>query len=243
MIYNSIDLNSVLNVLSVSGRDVIPPYSLVRSNLPKAENPMLAYKKNEERSIIAKCIVKGISKSAIRDTIRNSIAPYLYPSDLIYKSLILSDEPTKEWLAIPDGEIKITDDNPRYCVFEASFIAKLYALSTAETTETGINGVVNTNSGTAPALGMITFSITSGTSQMITLFGTTSQIKLEDTNLAGNWEIDMENRTVKKNGVLANNKTNFSLTNWQGFVVPAGAYQFDFSPAQNAMLTYKRRWL
>jgi len=242
MIYNGTDFSAIFSVLNVSGRDIIPPFEFIKSQLPKAENTLLAYKQNNERNLTARCFIKGVSRAALRDTLRNNIAPYFYPSDMTYKTLIFSDETSKQWMVVPEG-IRVVEDTYNYCIFEISFTAKLYALTTTDTTETNINGVSKTNAGTAPALGKITFTIASGTEQLIVLNGTTSQIKIEDTSLAGAWEIDMDLRTVKNDGVLANNKTNFSLTNWQGFVVPAGAYKFDFTPAQTATLVYKKRWL
>lgn len=242
MIFNGVDFTELpdlkFRILNIEGRNISPSHSLVTVKPLNYAGEILS-----RRSINSKVIkvTADIKKLPNKDTLRD-LGNLLYHDILEYKQLIFLDEINKYWNAVLMNEIEIVEKNYSFYKIIISFLCEPYAYSINETMESNINEITLTNSGTLKCMGIITFTIPSGTEQLIKLNGTLSQIKLEDTDLSGDWVIDMKKRTVLKNGVLANIKTNFQLTNWVGFHIPVGVYQFDFTPAQNATLTYRRMY-
>lgn len=239
MIYNGVNFIELpdikFRIIGIEGRNIAPSHFLVTTK-PLNYPGELLNKRNINNKVIT--VTGDIKKLPARDVVRE-IADLLY-LDLDYKQLIFNDEPSKYWMAVLMNEIEIIEENYKFYRIRITFLCKPYAYSIDETIETNISGVALTNSGTLESRGKLSFSITSGTEQLIKLSGTTAQIKIEAMDLSGNWEIDMEERLVKRDGVLANNLTDFHLTNWIGFHIPRGLYQFDFTPSQTAILTYRR---
>lgn len=242
MIYNGTDFTQLpslnFKVINVEGRNITPSHSLVTTKPLNYPGEILSRRNINSKVITVTADIKFISS---RDTLRD-LASLLY-LDLDYKQLIFNDEQNIYWMAILMNEVDIVEEKYKFYRIKISFLCEPFAYFVSETVESNINGKTLINLGTTSSLGVIAFTISSGTEQIIELSGTTAQIKLEDIDLSGDWEIDMKNRTVKKDGILANNKTNFQLTNWVGFHIPVGPYQFDFIPAQNATLTYREMYL
>lgn len=109
-----------------------------------------------------------------------------------------------------------------------------------EVTEDDIDGAELTNAGTESCAGIISFTLAEETDLTVSLSDTTGQIVLDDA-LAGAYEIDLDARTVKKDGVLFT--PNFELTRFETFVIEPGSYTINFDPAITANYYYTERYL
>lgn len=248
MIYNGFDFLTIMKINRVDGRDITPPFSLVAAKLPFAEIPIVSHKEHETRIITVKFTVEGDDLESTRSIIRNTIAPKLYAINRIdatsWKDLVFDDEPTMIWKAIVNSGVEILEERPKYSKGEISFMCHLFSYG-AEVVETNISSLQKTNPGTYSALGNITFTLSTAltTNLNVTLNDTLGVISVKSGAPAGSYEIDLGNRVLRKDGVLANLYLDNELTRFEDFKVPSGAYTITADQPVALSYTYRPRYL
>ncbi len=116
-----------------------------------------------------------------------------------------------------------------------------------ETTVAGSGTTISgTNSGTASALGKISFTVAGSPETLtVTLAGTTGAVQLvqpENDTLDGAWVIDLDQRTAYLDGALAMQFLGFENTTFETFEIAPGAFEIDFSATvTEAAYTYVER--
>lgn len=241
-------------VVEVTGREPLPPMRLTQT-----ENRIDFGSANvsislENREIGVKILV-GTNGKSIQETYRETAK--LFYTGAERRRYVFSDDPKVYW-QMSLSEIEIDEEVNNFATIDLTYDAYPLSVDTEEVIVTGTNFIKFYNSGTYPSNGELSFTNNSTSAKVIsiTITDQLSKVVLKaDTaaELTGNWVINMQDRTVFKNGALAMQYIDQYASQWVAdetdkFYIPADKevqYNIPLSTTeiQNAKVTYRRRWL
>ena len=115
-------------------------------------------------------------------------------------------------------------------------------------TYTAVNDLITgKNTGTAPSLGQVAFTVANDPDSLtmqIEGAGAVQLVKPSDDDLDGTWVIDLEKRTVYRDGALAMDVVSFENTTFETAEVPVGDFEISFDSAvSDASYTFQEVFL
>ena len=237
MNYNNIDLSDKFKVLSITGLNVTPPFAFTQYVPAVGAGSINTGMKISNNIVTVTCDVLGASQNEIKAKIKE-LAQIFKPTMTI-SNIVFDTDPDVTYKGFFIGSNVSTEDYG-YSVFDLNFDCEPFRYG-ARINETNINGVTLQNSGTWDSSGVISFSVILpetvasdyDPSVVITLQGTNGIIRLcnylDTRDLHGIWNIDLKNRTVKKDGSLAMNNIDYIQTSFDQFIIAPGAYTMNFA--------------
>ena len=236
MFYNNIDFSPLFTFLGAKGRKLSENYTIVTQTMPDADDQIPSRKEAKPKEITARVLIEGNGWDAIKNNIRENISPLLLPpDDLQYVPIIFDDEPALRWMGITAGPVEPIEEHQFYTIAEIPFITKNHVYATSETMIAAVSPyseISGTINGTCKTKGSIMLDIGATPPSTIIVTGPTGAVVLRayDTyTLEGIWEIDLQARTVKKDGVLAMAYVDFDVTTFEDFVVGPGSFTISLS--------------
>ena len=231
MIIGGVDLTSKFDIKEISGLDITAPIEIEEFEPKSGNGSEISIYKFKRREVT----VTGDFFASTYTNIRGKVEEIgsLLPFTKIDVPIQFDGDPRTYYGIVRETK---TAEEPTKGEIDIVLYCQPFRYGD-EVSEEDIAGVEHTNNGSAPSLGIIAFTLASETSMNISLVGTTGLIAI-DSAPAGSYEADLKNRTLKKDGVLANTYLDFSTTVWETFAVPVGAYQINCSEAVQINYTY-----
>lgn len=230
MRYNGIDLTDVFSVTKYEG--LVPSLMTTMWSPTYGNGDRVATARQPNKTIKVYCTIEtddaGLmadKKEALYTIFRSSkdYVPIVFEEvdNLEYQGVVTAVQETGYYFTVADYVITLTCLPFRYG-------------QTVTASGSG-NSITGNNSGTAPSVGQLFFTVSNDPDSLtILLGGTSGSIQLSkpsDDTLDGSWVIDLEKRTVYRDNSLAMTFVNFENTDFELFEVPAGNFEINFSSA------------
>lgn len=242
MNYNGIDLTRVFSVYKYGG--LAPSIRTTMWSPTIGSGDRVAISRQPNKTVTVNCVVESDDAGSLADKIETIHTTFTAGTDyvpitfeevdaLTYMGRVTSIQQTAYYFSIAEYTITLTCLPFRYG---------------EEKTVTAVsNTITGTNTGTAPALGQIEFTITNDPDSItiqIQGAGAVQLVKPSDDDLDGAWVIDLEKRTVYRDGALAMSAVAFENTTFETAEVPVGAFTISFDSAvSDASYTYTEVFL
>lgn len=234
MIYNGIDLKQIFSVIKYEG--LSPSIRTTMWSPTIGSGDRIAIARRPNKSVKVSCVIETDDAGIMADKIQSlykiftagkDYVPIVFDEvdELTYKGRVTGVQQTAYYFTVAEYTISLT------CLPDRYGYEKEY--------DSVSNVIAGSNLGTAPALGNIFFTISNDPASITVQIGegAVQLVKPSDDDLDGEWEIDLEKRTVYRDGALAMDAVSFENTSFDNAMVPSGEFEITFD--SNVTASYK----
>ena len=242
MNYNGYDLKDVFSVYKYDG--LSPSIRTTMWSPTIGNGDRIALSRQPNKTVTVSCVIETDDAGTMADKIEalytiftagKEYVPITFEEvdEKLYMGRVTSVKQVAYYFTIAEYLITLT------CLPFRYGMVKTYTAAN--------NSITGDNTGTAPSLGQITFTVANDPDAItiqIQGAGAVQLAKPSDDDLNGDWVIDLEKRTVYRDNALAMSVVAFENTSFETAEVPVGEFEISFDSAvSNASYTFREVFL